>query len=63
MPQRPNAEKSDLSASIGAGLRGKLLKACKEDECSVSEAVRDAIRRWLSARERKLQRDRKASKG
>lgn len=56
MPQRVNPEKSDLSVSMGRALRGRLVKACEEDERSVSDAVRDAVRKWLEARDRQKRR-------
>jgi hypothetical protein len=58
MPQKVNPEKSDLSVSIGAKLRLALVKACAEDEISLSQAAKEAIRRWLASRERKGQRER-----
>lgn len=56
MPQNLNPKKSDLSVSLGTTLKIRLLTACEEDERSVSEAVREATRKWLEARERKLRR-------
>jgi hypothetical protein len=56
MPQKVNPEKSDLSVSIGAKLRRLLVEACLEDEIRLSQATKEAIRRWLASRERKGQR-------
>lgn len=62
MPQKVNPEKSDLSVSIGAKLRRLLVEACAEDEISLSQAAKEAIKRWLASRERKGQRSKQASR-
>jgi hypothetical protein len=56
MPQKINPSKSDLSVSLGARLRSLLVEACDEDEISLSQATKEAVRRWLASRERKMQR-------
>jgi hypothetical protein len=61
MPQKVNPEKSDLSVSLGAKLRGLLVDACREDEISLSQATKEAVRRWLASRERSIQRGKKAA--
>ena len=60
MPQKVNPEKSDLSVSLGARLRKEFADACGEDETSLSQATREAVRRWLDARKRKRQRNGRA---
>lgn len=62
MPQKVNPEKSDLSVSIGAKLRLALVEACAQDEISLSQATKEAIKRWLASRERKGQRAKQASR-
>lgn len=62
MPQKVNTEKSDLSVSLGAKLRKELAEACAEDEISLSQATKEAVRRWLAARERKRQREGKSAR-
>lgn len=56
MPQKVNQEKSDLSVSLGAALRKRLANACSEDEITLSQATKEAVKRWLASRERKRQR-------
>ena len=56
MPHKPNPEKSDLSVTLGVGLRKRFLAACHQDEISLSTAAKTAIKRWLDSRERKIQR-------
>lgn len=56
MPQNVNPEKSDLSVSMGRSLRCRLVQASNEEEKSVSEVVRDAVKRWLDARDRNARR-------
>jgi hypothetical protein len=56
MPHKVNPDKSDLSVSLGAKLRRELVEACEEDEISLSQATKEAVRRWLASRERKRQR-------
>lgn len=63
MPQNVNPEKSGLSLSLGARLRGLLVEACREDEISLSQATKEAVRRWLASRERQRQRERKSRQG
>jgi hypothetical protein len=57
MPSKINLDKSDLSVSIGAKLRQSLIEACKYDERSLSDATKEAIKRWLAARDRKSSRE------
>ncbi len=57
MPQKVNPEKSDLSVSLGPKLRKLLVEACVEDGISLSQATKEAVKRWLAARERKRQRN------
>jgi hypothetical protein len=56
MPQKVNPEKSDLSVSLGTKLRRRLVAACHEDEICLSQATKEALRRWLASRERRGQR-------
>lgn len=56
MPQNLNPKKSDVSVSMSQSLRCRLLRACGEDERSVSEVVREAVRRWLDSRDRQQRR-------
>lgn len=56
MPQNLNPKKPDLTISLGLALKDRLLAACEEDERSASEAIREAIRNWLAARDRKIRR-------
>lgn len=56
MPQKVNQEKSDLSVSLGAALRKRFATACSEDEITLSQATKEAIKRWLASRDRKQQR-------
>lgn len=56
MPQNVNPDKSDLSVSLGPKLRKMLVDACAEDEISLSQATKEAVRRWLDARERRRRR-------
>lgn len=56
MPQNVNPDKSDLSVSLGPKLRKMLVEACAEDEISLSQATKEAVRRWLDARERRRRR-------
>lgn len=56
MPQRLNPEKSDISVSMTGAFKTRLLRACAEDERTVSEVVREATRRWLDARDRQRRR-------
>lgn len=56
MPQNLNPKKPDLTVSLGIALKDRLLAACEEDDRSASEAVREAIRKWLAARDRKVRR-------
>ena len=55
MPEKVNPEKSDLSASLEE-LRAELVEACAKDEISLSRAARDALKKWLAAPERRVQR-------
>lgn len=61
MPQNVNPDKSDLSVSLGAKLRKELADACAEDEKSLSQAAKEAVRRWLDSRKRNMQRRRKSA--
>ena len=56
MPEKVNPEKSDLSASLEEELRAELVEACAKDEISLSRAARDALKKWLAAPERRVQR-------
>jgi hypothetical protein len=56
MPQKVNPNKSDLSVSVGATLRKRFAAACLADEISLSQGVKEAIKRWLATRERAAQR-------
>lgn len=60
MPHKVNPDKSDLSVSIGAKLRTKLIEACDEDEICLTQATKEALRRWLATRERRIQREKNA---
>ena len=62
MPQKINPKKTDLSVSIGATLRGRLVRACEEDEKSLSEAIREAAKKWLDARDKKRWKDKQSGK-
>jgi hypothetical protein len=62
MPQRVNPEKSDLSVSLGAKLRRLVVEACREDEISLSQATKEALRNWLAAREKRIRRSEQADK-
>lgn len=63
MPQKINPEKSDLSVSITAKTRGRLVDACLEDGISLSQATKEALERWLAARDRQKQRKKKSAEG
>jgi hypothetical protein len=56
MPQKVNPEKSDLSVSLGPKLRKLLVEACAEEEISLSQATKEAVKRWLAARGRNRRR-------
>lgn len=56
MPQKVNPDKSDLSVSLGAKMRADLIEACEEENLSLSQATKDALKKWLTARKRRLQR-------
>lgn len=62
MPHKVNPEKSDLSVLIWARLRKSLVKACEEDNVSLTRATKEALERWLASRDRKRQRAAKEPK-
>lgn len=53
MPQRINSEKSNLTLYLRTTLRKRLVKACEEDDKRMSDVVREAVRKWLDARDRR----------
>jgi len=56
MPNPVNPQRDDLSVSIGTELKQKFYEACKEDNVSLTHATREALRRWLDAREKRIKR-------
>lgn len=59
MPSVPNPKRDDITVNLGR-MKSRLLNACKEEDMTMTEFVKDLVRKGLQAREKRIERNRKA---
>ena len=61
MPSVTNAGRKDITVNIGS-LKPRLMKVCKEQDTTITEVVKNLVRKWVQAKERERQREAKESR-